>query len=96
MNIPQKTIKETLDFIVENCFRSLCEEKLQPIPFRQSICDLHISRLDGIRLLFIDFPKLQSLVDKSIQEIQFFRAGIADVGRSPVQSAESVGQESNL
>lgn len=104
MNISDKSFIDTLEFIVESCFLSICAERLQSVSFRISIFDTHISRLDGIRLLFIDSSKHQSRVDKSISHIQFYRAGLVegtgafesgDVGRSPAQSSAAVGQGSN-
>jgi len=94
MNISEKSFRDTLNFQIESCQRSLSEQPSLLIEDYYSICNAYIERLRGIRFAFIDFPRCIESVDFAIDEICAMRNRLADVGRSSVQSAELVGQKS--
>lgn len=90
MNISEKSIIETLDYLVSACRRALDEQQDLFYDDQFSICTAYIERLHGIRFIFAEFPKALISVNNAIHQIETFRNQLADVGRSPTQSAVAV------
>lgn len=69
MQISNKSISETITFIVDQCRRSVDGQQELILGEQQQICKAYEGHLVGLRYLFIDCPSVIAQIDDANEKI---------------------------